>query len=64
MVVVWFIRKMILQKSAAENVRIPTKDKVLAGVSLALWAFVVISGRLLAYTYTYLDASFGTIVSR
>jgi hypothetical protein len=32
------------------------KLKVLAGVSLTLWAAAIVSGRLLAYTYTYLSA--------
>jgi hypothetical protein len=57
------IRKMIIQKSIAETMRVPTKGKLLAGASLALWAGAVVSGRLLAYTYTYLDASFDNIVS-
>ena len=52
------IRKQIIQKSFGEDAFIPTKGKIMAGLSLALWAGAVISGRLLAYTYKYLDASF------
>lgn len=54
------IRKQIIHKSVGDDTSIPAKGKILAGLSLALWAGAVISGRLLAYTYTYLDASFGT----
>jgi hypothetical protein len=52
------VRKEIIHKSTAEDLSVPAKGKYLAVASLALWAGAVISGRLLAYTYTYLDSSF------
>jgi hypothetical protein len=54
------IRRQIIQKSSADDTSMPAKGKILAGLSLALWAGAVVSGRLLAYTYKHLDASFGT----
>jgi hypothetical protein len=54
-----FLRKEIIHKSIGEDKFVPAKGKKLAAVSLALWAGAVISGRLLAYTYRYLDSSFG-----
>ncbi len=55
----WFIRKEIVQKSTSDDISVPHRRKILAITSLALWAGAVISGRLLAYTYIYLDSSFG-----
>ena len=59
------IRKRILDKPKLEDapvsapvpMPVPTKGKLLAGVSLALWAAAIIAGRVLAYTYTHLTAS-------
>ena len=53
------VRKEIIHKSTAEDISVPAKAKILAVGSLALWAGAIISGRLLAYTYIYLDSSFG-----
>ena len=53
------VRKEIIHKSTAEDTSASRRGRRLAAASLALWAGAVISGRLLAYTYKYLDASFG-----
>ena len=52
------IRKQIIYKAVAPDTSVATKGKILAAVSLALWAGAIISGRLLAYTYHYLNSSF------
>ena len=52
------IRKQIIYKAVAPDASVATKGKILAAVSLALWAGAIISGRLLAYTYHYLNSSF------
>jgi len=52
------IRKYIIQKSSVDDTSVSGRGKILAGLSLACWAGAVVSGRLLAYTYIYLDSSF------
>lgn len=47
----------VLKDSAHDAGPIPGKARVLAALSLLLWAGVVTSGRLLAYTYSILMAS-------
>ncbi len=47
----------MLKDSAHDAGPIPGKARVLAALSLLLWAGVVTSGRLLAYTYSILMAS-------
>jgi len=47
----------VLKDSAHDAGPIPGKARVLAALSLLLWAGVVTSGRLLAYTYNILMAS-------
>lgn len=59
MVNTMFLRKQVIHKSTGDDKFVPANGKILAAASLALWAGAVISGRLLAYTYTYLDSSFG-----
>jgi hypothetical protein len=54
------VRKHIIQKSTDTDTSAPGEGKFLAVVSLVLWAGAVFSGRFLAYTYKYLDASFDT----
>ncbi|HYR89668.1 MAG TPA: hypothetical protein VE422_36680 [Terriglobia bacterium] len=52
------IRKHILQKPNVDATSVSARAKILAALSLACWAGAIVSGRLLAYTYIYLDASF------
>jgi hypothetical protein len=52
------IRKQVIHKSALEQSAVTKKAKILAVVSILLWAGAIVSGRLLAYTYIYLDSSF------
>ena len=47
----------VLQDSSYDAGRAPTKSRVLAALSLLLWAGAITSGRLLAYTYNILMAS-------
>jgi hypothetical protein len=54
----WLIRKHIIQKSSVDATSVSTRGKILAGLSLACWAGAIVSGRLLAYTYIYLNSSF------
>ncbi|PYS19836.1 MAG: hypothetical protein DMG11_31120, partial [Acidobacteria bacterium] len=58
MVDTWLIRKHVIQKSGIDDTAVSARGKILAGLSLACWAGAVVSGRLLAYTYIYLDSSF------
>ena len=51
------IRKHIIQKSSVDDTSVSARGKILAGLSLACWAGAIVSGRLLAYTYVYLDSS-------
>jgi hypothetical protein len=53
-----FIRREIVQKTAADGKSESAKGKIMAIASLVLWAGAVFTGRLLAYTYRYLDSSF------
>jgi hypothetical protein len=55
----WIVRREIIHTSSAESV-MPARGKILAIASLACWAGAVFAGRLLAYTYLYLDSSFTT----
>jgi hypothetical protein len=52
------VRKHIIHRSTAPDTPVPVYGRLLAVASLALWAGAVASGRFLAYTYTYLDATF------
>ena len=56
----WLIRREIIHKSTAGEIPPARKGKIMAVASLGLWAGAVISGRLLAYTYTYINSSFRT----
>ncbi len=51
------LAKGVLQEPSYDAVRAPKKARVLAALSLLLWAGAVTSGRLLAYTYNILMAS-------
>jgi hypothetical protein len=51
------LAKGVLQEPSYDAVRAPKKARVLAALSLLLWAGAVTSGRLLAYTYNILLAS-------
>ncbi len=51
------LAKGVLQDSSYDAGRAPNKARVLAALSLLLWAGAVTSGRLLAYTYNILLAS-------
>ena len=51
-----WLRHHVLRDPAAEEGRIGTKAKLLAVLSLVLWAGAIGTGRFLAYTYTYLMA--------
>jgi hypothetical protein len=52
------IRKEIIRKPGADNHSVSNKGKVLAIASLFMWAGAVVAGRLLAYTYVFIDATF------
>jgi hypothetical protein len=52
------VRKHIIRKSAGQDSSVPARGKFLAIASLVLWAGAVVSGRFLAYTYNYIDATF------
>ncbi len=52
----------IIRKSNDEGLSIAGRAKFLAIASLVLWAGAIFAGRLLAYTYNYLDASFDAYV--
>ena len=51
------LAKGVLREPSYDAVRAPKKARVLAALSLLLWAGAVTSGRLLAYTYNILMAS-------
>jgi hypothetical protein len=51
------LAKGVLQEPSYDAVRAPKKARVLAALSLLLWAGAVTSGRLLAYTYNILMAA-------
>ena len=50
------IWKQMPGKQEAVPKPVPSKLKILAGFSLAMWGAAIVAGRLLAYTYTYLTA--------
>ena len=52
------VRKEVLQRFDAAETFVSNKGKVLAIASLFMWAGAVVAGRLLAYTYLFIDASF------
>ena len=56
------ISRRIFRDPIPENDRAFPKTRFLAAASLACWAGAIISGRLLAYTYIRLLASFGDYV--
>jgi len=56
-VVMRALRKRVFGDPALESGFVSRQSKALAGVSLLLWGGVITSGRLLAYTYTYLRAA-------
>lgn len=51
-----WLQKQVFRDPGLNRVPVSRKGKVLAGVSLVLWAAVITAGRFLAYTYTYLRA--------
>ncbi|MED5198726.1 MAG: hypothetical protein VYB51_02880, partial [Gemmatimonadota bacterium] len=53
------LAKGVLQDPIYDAERAPRKARVLATVSIFLWAGAVTSGRFLAYTYKILMASHG-----
>lgn len=55
MAAAWVMRKRVLGEGAGET-GITSREKMLAGASLALWAAAIAAGRFLAYTYKYLSA--------
>jgi hypothetical protein len=54
LVVQTLIRRRVLANAAAGVELVPVSGKLLAAASLLLWAAVITSGRLLAYTYVKL----------
>ena len=52
------VRKEVLQRFNVEDTFVSNRGKVLAIASLFMWAGAVVAGRLLAYTYLFIDASF------
>jgi hypothetical protein len=52
------VRTEVIQKHNGEDSVVSNRGKVLAIASLFLWAGAVVAGRLLAYTYLFIDASF------
>jgi hypothetical protein len=55
-IVAWVIRKRVLGEGKLGEAAVTTRDKMLAGASLAMWAAAIFAGRFLAYTYNYLTA--------
>jgi len=53
-----YLRRELHRAGIAGKASASSKAKTLAAVSLVLWAGAVVSGRLLAYTYHYINASF------
>jgi hypothetical protein len=51
------LRKHVFRNPGLDIEPMTRKGRILAGVSLVLWAAVIAAGRFLAYTYTYLRAS-------
>jgi hypothetical protein len=52
------LRKELLQRFNIADTFVSNRGKVLAIASLFMWAGAVVAGRLLAYTYLFIDASF------
>jgi len=52
---VW-MRSHVLRNPVTDAEGPSTKDKVMAGASLAIWTAAVAAGRFLAYTYSHLMA--------
>ena len=51
------LTRRLLQDSTYDSGPVPRQARVLAALSLVLWAWVVTSGRLLAYTHNMMMAS-------
>ena len=51
------LRKRVFRDPGLDLGRVSKRGRVLAGVSLLLWTGVIMAGRFLAYTYTYLTAA-------
>jgi hypothetical protein len=58
MIDLFLVRKEVLQAAGGDQMRVSDRGKVLAIASLFFWAGAVFAGRLLAYTYIFLDSSF------
>ena len=55
--ITWFLAKGMLRDPNHDAVRAPRRARLLAALSLLLWAGAVTSGRLLAYTHNMVMAS-------
>ena len=55
--ITWYLVKSVLRDPDHDAFRAPRKARVLALMSLLLWAGAIASGRLLAYTHNMLLAS-------
>ena len=55
--VIWLLRRHVFRGPGLADGTVSRKGRVLACVSLLLWAGVIAAGRFLAYTYTYLRAA-------
>ncbi len=55
--ITWNLTKGVLRDPVHDTVRAPRRARVLAALSLLLWAGAITSGRLLAYTHNKLLAS-------
>jgi hypothetical protein len=55
--ITWYLVKSVLRDPDHDAFRAPRKARVLAVMSLLLWAGAIASGRLLAYTHNMLLAS-------
>jgi len=51
------LKKHVFGDPGLDEKQIARKGKLIAGVSLLLWAGAIAAGRFLAYTYTYLRAA-------
>ncbi len=56
MVMMVKMRDSVVRNPACDTAPVLTNGKILAGISLFLWAAAIISGRFLAYTCKYLIA--------
>jgi hypothetical protein len=57
LVVLGYLRRYVLRDPQLDYKPVPRKLRVLAAVSLAAWIGVLVAGRALPYTYTYLLAN-------